>query len=196
MAGNDREAVVDRHALGEDMGRGPVEIAQVGDEIFMLAPGGGGGRPIERRRIPRGDQSAPSARPSFLDGIEIPEELLIAVPAPLRPGLLDDRGRLEDRRPGGFRMELGDVVGVAAEQPAFERRRADHVVGDEEELLPSHPGVVLGDDVGELGDAPGLGLPQKDERQHCHEVALTGAEAPVQVGAAAGPVGERVLDEG
>ena len=92
-------------------------------------------------------------------------------------------------------MGAADEIDIAAEDARLHVVGADHVIGHEQELLAGDPVVVLGDDRGEFGDAAGRRVALEDQVQHGHEVALTAAEAAVQVAGLARLRLQAALDE-
>jgi hypothetical protein len=60
--------------------------------------------------------------------------------------------------------------------------RPDHVIRNQQELLPLRPAVMLGDDRGQHFQRPRRRVTLQQQVQHGHKVTLAGAETPVQVG--------------
>ena len=195
MAREDRQAVVDADIFREHLPRRGVVFAEPAGQRDVFGGGGHGRRRgIEAFRGPFGGQLAP-ARVRGAALVEGGEELLVAVVGPFLIGLGDKRRRLVHQRQPDPRLRPAEEVDIALEHAILERPGADHVIGDEEKLLPGHPVVVLLNDRGELGDPPGLRVAGEDQVEHRHEVALPRAEAAVEVGAVARARMEAVADD-
>ena len=195
MAREDRQAVVDADIFGEHLPRRGVVFAEPAGHRDVFGGGGHGRRRcVESFRGPFRRQLAPAGlRGAGL--VEGGEEPLVAVVGPFLIGLGDKRRRLVHQRQPDPRLRPAEEVDIALEHAILERLGADHVVGDEEKLLPGHPVVVLLDDRSELGDPPGLRVAGEDQVEHRHEVALPRAEAAVEVGAVARARMEGVADD-
>ena len=166
-------------------------------QAFVVA-----GRCIQRRieagRVPAAPERAPSAAavPAVPDRVvQRPEEQIVAHPVAQVAGVREQAFRLVE--PGGRRLRMpgADVLGIVPEDRRLHARRADHVVGDDQEAPAGGPCVGPGDGAGELGDRAGARVAAQQQRQHRHEVALAAAEAAVQVRALAGVRSDRAADQ-
>jgi len=92
-------------------------------------------------------------------------------------------------------MGLSHIIDVLSENCRFHRLGGNHVVRDEQKLLPLNPRVVFRYDVGKLGEAAGLWASLKQQIQDSHEVALTAAKAAVEVGGLAASAVDGASDE-
>ena len=152
-------------------------------------------RRLESIRVPGGAEVAPAVAGILMACVQLGEELSIAH-AGAQPSCVLKQP-LAEVEAGGRRLGVHPphVLGIAAEDGAFQVVGADHVVRHHQEPLARKPAVMGGDCAGQFRHAAGLRVAGQQQVQHRHEVALARAERAVQVaGRAASPL-HRPLDE-